>query len=212
MFFTAKRLILTRLSLLLPNFCLTISSQMVVDKIMASMDLDDDSHIDDIAPIFHRMGEISRKSHSGVEVEGVDDVYAKLARCCTPVPGDEIIGFITRGSGISVHRKSCINLHDLEKHQGDRLVSVRWAAGANALFLVNIQVEALDRSRLLLDITRTLSDQHVNILNASVSTAKDRTALSRFTFEMADSSHLDAILASVRGVEGVYDVYRVSNN
>jgi GTP pyrophosphokinase len=91
-------------------------------------------------------------------------------------------------------------------------VGVKWNAGAKTLFLVNIQVEALDRARLLSDVTRALSDVHVNILNAAVSTSKDRVAISRFTFEMADASHLDAVLSSVRSVEGVYDVYRVTNN
>jgi GTP pyrophosphokinase len=128
------------------------------------------------------------------------------------VPGDEIVGFITRGSGVSVHRSDCINVSDLRENQGDRIVPVKWNLAAKTAFLVNIQVEALDRARLLSDITRTLSDQHVNILNAAVSTSKDRTAISRFTFEMADASHLDAVLASVRSVEGVYDVYRVTNN
>ena len=105
-----------------------------------------------------------------------------------------------------------IVLEDLKKRQGDRLVKVKWNDSVKSLFLVNIQVEALDRARLLSDLTKALSDQHVNILNASVSTSKDRTAISRFTFEMADASHLDVVLASVRSVEGVYDVYRVTNN
>ncbi len=153
-----------------------------------------------------------RLSDSGVEVIGVDDLLVKLARCCTPVPGDEITGFITKGSGVSVHRKDCINVGDLQEHQGDRFVSVRWTPGANSIFLVNIQVEALDRARLLSDVTRALSDNAVNILHASVSTAKDRTAFSKFTFEMADASHLEAVLKSVRAVPGVYDVYRVTNN
>jgi GTP pyrophosphokinase len=87
-------------------------------------------------------------------------------------------------------------------------VKVRWLAGAGSLFLVNIQVEALDRARLLADVTRALSEQHVNILSASVSTSKDRVAISKFTFEMADATHLDSVLAAVRSVEGVYDVYR----
>jgi GTP pyrophosphokinase len=147
-----------------------------------------------------------------VDVEGADDVLVKLARCCTPVPGDEIVGFITRGSGVSIHRIDCINVTDLKLNQGDRIIGVKWNNSAKSAFLVNIQVEALDRSRLLSDVTRTLSDQHVNILNASVSTSKDRTAISRFTFEMADASHLDAVLNSVRSIEGVYDVYRVTNN
>lgn len=153
-----------------------------------------------------------RKSDSGVEVIGVDDLLVKLARCCTPVPGDEIIGFITKGSGVSVHRQDCVNVSDLKEHQGDRFVDVRWSPGVNSIFLVNIQVEALDRARLLSDVTRALSDNAVNILHASVSTAKDRTAFSKFTFEMADASHLDAVLKSVRAVAGVYDVYRVTNN
>ena len=89
---------------------------------------------------------------------------------------------------------------------------MRWRAGAASVFLVNIQVEALDRPSLLADVTRTLSDQHVNILSASVTTSKDRTAFSRFTFEMADAKHLDAVLAAVRTIEGVYDVYRTTNN
>ena len=145
-------------------------------------------------------------------MEGVEDLLVKLARCCTPVPGDAITGFVTRGSGVSVHRSDCTNITDLRENQGDRLITVKWNSATKTLFLVNIQVEALDRARLLSDLTRTLSDQHVNILNAAVSTSKDRTALSRFTFEMADASHLDAVLSAVRSVEGVYDVYRVTNS
>jgi GTP pyrophosphokinase len=118
------------------------------------------------------------------------------------------MGFITKGSGISVHRDDCINAGDLRNHQSERIVAVKWLAGAASIFLVNIQVEALDRSRLLADVTRTLSEQHVNILSAAVSTSKDRVAISRFTFEMADAKHLDSVLAAVRGIEGVYDVYR----
>ena len=144
----------------------------------------------------------------GIEVQGLPDVWVKLARCCTPVPGDEIIGFITRGSGVSVHRTDCINIASLSS-EPDRLVEVSWSPTQQSVFLVNVQVEALDRAGLLSDVTRALSDQHVNILSASVSTLKDHTALSRFSFEMADPLHLGAVLRSVRGVEGVYDVYRV---
>jgi GTP pyrophosphokinase len=153
-----------------------------------------------------------RRSSNAIDVEGTDDVLVKLARCCTPVPGDEIMGFITKGSGVSIHRADCTNASDLEKHQMDRVVKVKWRLGASSIFLVNIQVEALDRASLLADVTRTLSEQHVNILSASVSTSKDRTAFSRFTFEMADATHLDAVLGAVRGIEGVYDVYRTTNN
>ena len=144
----------------------------------------------------------------GVVVKGTDDVWVKLARCCTPVPGDPIIGFVTRGQGVSVHRADCVNVKSLTA-QPDRLVDVEWAPTATSVFLVNIQVEALDRARLLSDVTRALSDQHVNILSASVTTTRDRVALSRFTFEMADPKHLGAVLRTVRNVDGVFDVYRV---
>jgi guanosine-3',5'-bis(diphosphate) 3'-pyrophosphohydrolase len=146
----------------------------------------------------------------GVVVKGVEDVWVKLSRCCTPVPGDPIVGFITRGNGISVHRADCVNVDSLAQQQ-ERMVEVEWAPTQSSVFLVAIQVEALDRSRLLSDVTRVLSDQHVNILSAAVQTSRDRVAMSRFTFEMGDPKHLGHVLKAVRGVEGVYDVYRVTS-
>lgn len=146
----------------------------------------------------------------GVVVKGVEDVWVKLARCCTPVPGDPIIGFVTRGSGVSVHRADCVNVDSLSQ-QPERILDVEWAPTQSSVFLVAIQVEALDRSRLLSDVTRVLSDQHVNILSAAVQTSRDRVATSRFTFEMGDPKHLGHVLKAVRGVEGVYDVYRVTS-
>ncbi len=121
-------------------------------------------------------------------------------------------GFYYQGQCVYIHRGDFIKANDQQRHQLDRVVNVKWRIGASSIFLVNIQVEALDRASLLADVTRTLSDQHVNILSAAVSTSKDRTAFSRFTFEMADATHLDSVLAAVRGIEGVYDVYRTTNN
>jgi GTP pyrophosphokinase len=190
-----------------------ISSQAVVEKLVAATGADNPTIEDDSELHFPAVNfQNTSRNTSGVEVEGAGEVMVKLARCCTPVPGDEITGFITKGSGVSVHRRDCINLSDLILHQLDRIVPVTWNRNAKTLFLVNIQVEALDRARLLSDVTKTLSDQHVNILNASVSTARDQTAFSRFTFEMADATHLDAVLSAVRSIEGVYDVYRTTNN
>jgi guanosine-3',5'-bis(diphosphate) 3'-pyrophosphohydrolase len=150
-----------------------------------------------------------RTGDSGVVVKGVEDVWVKLAKCCTPVPGDAIVGFVTRGAGVSVHRTDCVNVGAL-RAEPERIVEVEWTQGGSGLFLVQIQVEALDRSRLLSDVTRVLSDHHVNILSASVSTSRDRVALSRFVFEMAEPSHLASVLAAVRKVEGVFDVYRLT--
>jgi GTP pyrophosphokinase len=146
---------------------------------------------------------------AGVIVKGISDVWVKLAKCCTPVPGDKILGFVTRGSGVSVHRADCTNAKDLHAHP-ERLVAVEWAPTAQSMFLVNIQVEALDRARLLSDITKVLSDVHVNILAASLTTTRDRVAKSRFTFEMGDPKHLGHVLKAVRSVDGVFDAYRVT--
>jgi GTP pyrophosphokinase len=148
---------------------------------------------------------------SGVEVDGAPDVWVRLSRCCTPVPGDDIRGFVTHGHGVSVHRADCVNIAHLSDTQQERLVGVHWAATDGSVFLVGIQVEALDRTRLLSDVTRVLSDQHVNILSATVTTTRDRVAFSRFTFEMGDPKHLGHVLRAVRAIDGVYDVYRVTN-
>ncbi len=148
---------------------------------------------------------------SGVEVDGAPEVWVRLSRCCTPVPGDEIIGFVTHGHGVSVHRVDCVNLAHLSETQRERMVDVHWAPSEGSVFLVAIQVEALDRTRLLSDVTRVLSDQHVNILSATVTTSRDRVAVSRFTFEMGDPKHLGHVLRAVRAIDGVYDVYRMTS-
>ena len=150
-----------------------------------------------------------RTGDSGVVVRGVDNVWVKLARCCTPVPGDPILGFVTRGHGVSVHRQDCGNAAGLME-QSDRIVEVEWSVGSGSVFLVNIAVEALDRSRLLSDITRVLSDHHVNILSATVATSRDRVAVSKFAFEMGDPTHLGHVLDAVKRVDGVFDVYRLT--
>ncbi|WP_018159550.1 RelA/SpoT family protein [Smaragdicoccus niigatensis] len=149
-------------------------------------------------------------SDAGVTVPGADGTVAKLAKCCTPVPGDEILGFVTRGGAVSVHRTDCTNAENL-REQRERIIEVVWAPSPSSVFLVAIQVEALDRHRLLSDVTKALADERVNILSASVTTSGDRVAVSRFTFEMGDPKHLGHVLNQVRNVEGVYDVYRVTS-
>jgi GTP pyrophosphokinase len=145
---------------------------------------------------------------SGVVVPGSEDVWVRLARCCTPVPGDEILGFVTRGQGVSVHRTDCPNAKSLVS-QPERLIDVTWKAGKPTSFVVAVQVEALDRTRLLSDVATVLSDHHVNILSATSAVGRDRTTMLRFTFELADISHLTEILGAVKKVENVYDAFRV---
>src|ERR1700731_4924353 len=151
-----------------------------------------------------------RSDDVGVSVPGAPGTLTKLAKCCTPVPGDLIMGFVTRGGGVSVHRTDCTNAASLQQ-QAERIIEVHWAPSASSVFLVAIQVEALDRHRLLSDVTRVLADERVNILSASVTTSGDRVAISRFTFEMGAPKHLGHLLNVVRHVEGVYDVYRVTS-
>lgn len=143
-----------------------------------------------------------------VVVKGVTEIHTKLASCCMPVPGDEILGFVTRGDGVSVHRRDCTNAKDLLSKQ-ERIIEVDWAQTSQGAFMVRIQVEALDREGLLSDVTKALTDQRVNIVSGSIFTRKDRVAFSRFTFEMSDARHLSTVLNSVCEVEGVYEVSRV---
>ncbi|MCJ1680892.1 bifunctional (p)ppGpp synthetase/guanosine-3',5'-bis(diphosphate) 3'-pyrophosphohydrolase [Streptomyces sp. APSN-46.1] len=188
-----------------------VSAQAVVQKLVQALGGEEAAGEDIEESIPPARGRKRRtNADPGVVVKGVDDVWVKLARCCTPVPGDPIIGFVTRGSGVSVHRADCVNVDSLSQ-QPERMLEVEWAPTQSSVFLVAIQVEALDRSRLLSDVTRVLSDQHVNILSAAVQTSRDRVATSRFTFEMGDPKHLGHVLKAVRGVEGVYDVYRVTS-
>ncbi|MCM1948208.1 bifunctional (p)ppGpp synthetase/guanosine-3',5'-bis(diphosphate) 3'-pyrophosphohydrolase [Streptomyces sp. G2] len=189
-----------------------VTAQSIVQKLVQALGGEEAAteDIEEVAP--PARGRSKRRSNAdpGVVVKGVEDVWVKLARCCTPVPGDPIIGFVTRGSGVSVHRSDCVNVDSLSR-EPERILEVEWAPTQSSVFLVAIQVEALDRSRLLSDVTRVLSDQHVNILSAAVQTSRDRVATSRFTFEMGDPKHLGHVLKAVRGVEGVYDVYRVTS-
>jgi GTP pyrophosphokinase len=189
-----------------------ISGQSVVEKLAAAVAVNDDDaeELPFQLPTAPRSVNRSRANNSGILVKGDGDVLVKLARCCTPVPGDKVLGFVTRGSGVSVHRDDCKNADQL-RLEPERLMDVSWAENSKSVYLVQIQIEALDRSGLLSDVTRVLSEHHVNILSASVSTRSDRVALSRFVFEMGDPSMLDHLLNSVKRIEAVYDVYRVSN-
>ncbi|YAL81830.1 RelA/SpoT family protein [Dermacoccaceae bacterium W4C1] len=190
-----------------------VSPEHVVQQLVTALG-GEESTTEDVAeattPTAHRS---SRKAtvDPGVTVVGTDDVWIKLARCCTPVPGDDIIGFVTTGKGVSVHRRDCTNAEQLLA-QPDRLIDVAWSPSAASVFLVQLQVDALDRGGLLSDITRVLSETHVNILSASVSTTRNRVAVSKFTFEMGDPSHLDHVMKVVRKVDGVFDVHRMTGS
>lgn len=186
-----------------------VSTQSVIEKILSSIHEDGDT--EEVEFVFPTRGPSKPLLHSdsGVLVRGAPDILVKLAKCCTPVPGDAISGFVTRGQGVSVHQSSCHNVQNM-LNEPERMIEVEWSPSSKSVFLVQIQIEALDRSGLLSDVTRVLSEHHVNILSATVSTSQDRLALSRFVFEMSDVTHLDRVLNAVRRIDAVYDVYRVS--
>ncbi len=186
-----------------------VSTQSVIEKVVASLTTETESD-DDFTFVPKARSRALKNSDSGVLVRGAPDILVKLAKCCTPVPGDDIVGFVTRGAGVSVHRQDCNNVKSLLA-EPERIIDVEWAPNSKSVFLVQIQVEALDRPGLLSDVTRVLSEHHVNILSATVSTSSERLALSRFVFEMGDTTHLDRVLNAVRRIDAVYDVYRVSS-
>ena len=146
---------------------------------------------------------------AGVHVEGFDDVMVRMARCCTPVPGDEIMGFITRGRGVSVHRADCANASSLAEGQAERIIGVDWDGASTGDFVALVEVKALDRPRLLQDVTQTLSEHYVNILSSQSNAGGDRVAKMRFEFELGDANHLEMLLNRLRTIDSVYDAYRV---
>ena len=189
-----------------------VSAQHVVDTLVSAMGGEagaEETLAEAVLPTKTAPGHRRTTAETGVVVEGMEagDVYVKLARCCTPMPGDPIIGFITRGSGISVHRSDCQNVEQLA-NEPERLVNVSWASHAAVAYLVQLEVEALDRGGLLADVTRALADNHVNLVSARVSTGRDRVMTGRFVVELAAASHLDDTLAALRKIDGVYEARR----
>ena len=145
----------------------------------------------------------------GVYVEGLDDLMVRLSRCCTPVPGDEIVGFVTRGRGVSVHRADCANAASLASRSRERLIEVEWDHRSSGVFVATIEVVAIDRSRLLADVTKVVSEHHLNIVSANTQTDSDRISRMRFDVELADPGHLESVLNLIRHLDAVYDVYRI---
>ncbi|MGV9196479.1 RelA/SpoT family protein [Arcanobacterium canis] len=188
-----------------------ISSESVVRKLISSqggLAGVEESMAEAVTPT--RIMRHSGEAGSAVIVSSIEDtdVLVKLAKCCTPVPPDPIIGFVTRGNGISVHRADCPNVVSLQRDR-DRFIAIEWADAQDAVFVVQVQIEALDRRGLLADISKVLSEHDINMLSGSMNTSKERVARSTFQFEMGDPRHLSVVLKELRKIDGVYDAYRV---
>lgn len=182
-----------------------VSTQSVIEKVI-SLVRDAHEGDDPVDLVLPSRSRLPTRSDSGVLVQGAPDILVKLARCCAPVPGDPILGFVTSGRGVSVHQSKCHNVGELDPA---RMTDVQWAERTGGVFLVQVQIKALDRPGLLADVTRVLAEHHVNILSASVATVNKTDAKSRFVFEMGDTTHLDRVLRAMQDISYVYDVARV---
>lgn len=149
-----------------------------------------------------------RKSVTGVRVKGIDDLLVRLAHCCNPVPGDPLVGFVTRGRGVSVHRKDCPNAKDL-LNTPERIIEVEWDTDAATTYQVEIYIEARDRTALLRDVTIALAEAGVNVLSANIATDKQGIATMRFLFELGNMEQLGAVLTRVRALDGVFSADRM---
>ncbi|MBK9972467.1 MAG: bifunctional (p)ppGpp synthetase/guanosine-3',5'-bis(diphosphate) 3'-pyrophosphohydrolase [Acidimicrobiaceae bacterium] len=187
-----------------------VSARSIAQKVARTFRTGDDAEQPAATVLPRSRGPRRPRNIAGVHVEGLDDVLVRLSRCCTPVPGDDIVGFVTRGRGVSVHRTDCANAESLMSEQAARLVDVEWDGDqSRAVFRAAVEVVALDRSKLLRDVANSLSEQHVNIVACSTHTGHDRVARMRFEFEMADPSHLEAVLRTIKHIDAVYDAYRL---
>ncbi len=149
----------------------------------------------------------AKPSSNGIIVKGIDNCLVKLSKCCNPLPGDEIIGYITKGRGVSVHRKDCVNVKDLLKEE-NRIIDVSWVEEKQASYNVDIEISANDRSGLLADITKALSVAKANIVGINAKTGKDRIAIIELTLETKNIDELNSILKAIRKVDSVYEVTR----
>ncbi|QYG93389.1 bifunctional (p)ppGpp synthetase/guanosine-3',5'-bis(diphosphate) 3'-pyrophosphohydrolase [Iamia sp. SCSIO 61187] len=186
-----------------------VSPESVANRIAKRLHSGDPDHEEQL-PITARAPRARRpRSTIGVHVEGLDDVMVRLAKCCTPVPGDEIMGFVTRGRGVSVHRTDCANAVSLSQGQGGRLIEVEWDQSGSGSFTAAVEIKALDRPRLLGDTSSAFADLDINILACESRSDPDRDTTMRFEVELGDPSHLDSVLRAIRGLDGVFEAYRV---
>jgi len=185
-----------------------VSSQTVVQRLARELRGGEEEQLPTTAAFGVRRPQSPRRAAAGVYVEGLDDVMVHLARCCTPVPGDEIVGFVTQGRGVSVHRSDCSNAMALGKRSHERLIEVEWDRGSEGIFLATLEVLAFDRSRLLADVSRVVSEHHLNIVAARTITTPDRVSRMAFDVELADPAHLQSLVSSLKYLDGVFDAYR----
>jgi GTP pyrophosphokinase len=184
-----------------------ISALAVVQRLRRELHGGDAEQLPTTVTRAPRANRTARRS-AGVYVEGLDDVMIHLARCCSPVPGDPIMGFITQGRGVSIHRDDCSNAVALAHRLGERIIDVEWDGSSSGQYRAVLEVMAFDRSRLLLDVSKIVAEYHLNIISSSTTTSGSRIVRMVFDVELADPAHLSSLLAALKGVDGVFDAFR----
>ncbi len=184
-----------------------ISALAVVQRLSRELHGGDAEQLPTTVTRAPRVNRTARRS-AGVYVEGLDDVMIHLARCCSPVPGDAIMGFITQGRGVSIHRDDCSNAVALAHRLGERIIDVEWDGSSTGQYRAVLEVMAFDRSRLLLDVSKVVAEYHLNIISSSTTTSGSRIVRMVFDVELADPAHLTSLLAGLKAVDGVFDAFR----
>jgi GTP pyrophosphokinase len=189
-----------------------VSAQSVANRIARQLRSGDPVHETQLPTTARapRPRQRSDRASIGVHVEGLDDMMVNLAKCCRPVPGDQIMGFITRGRGVSVHLTECANAVSLAREQGDRLIEVEWDELGTGTFTAEVEVRSLDRPRLLGDVSSAFADADINILACDSRAGPDRVTIMRFDVELGDREHLESVVRAIKGIEGVFEAYRVT--
>ena len=162
---------------------------------------------EEIENLNSRTAKKPKSSNYGVIVKGIDNCLVKLSKCCNPLLGDEIVGYITKGRGVSIHRKDCPNVKELLK-EGNRMICVSWAKEEKVAYNVDIEVDANDRNNLLADIIKELGTVKAKLVAVNAKANKDRIAVINITVEIQDLDELNAIIKVIRKVDSVYEVKR----
>ena len=187
------------------NTATKVIARMLIEYRKENKEEDIEEKLEELSK--HRQEKKNKASSNGIIVKGIDNCLVKLSRCCNPLPGDEIIGYVTKGRGVSVHRKDCVNVKDL-LHEENRIIDVSWVEEKKAIYTVDVEVFANDRSGLLADITKELASTKANIIAVNAKAGKDRIAVIDITLETKNLDELNTIIKGVRKVDSVYEVKR----
>jgi GTP pyrophosphokinase len=144
----------------------------------------------------------------GVSVKGMDNMLVRMAKCCNPVPGDDIVGYITRGRGVSVHREDCKNLKNLAESEPERIIDVSWERGRTESYQVDLRIDAVNKSALLNDITHIIKEEKINLLSVMARTSNQNRAVINLSLELSSTEHMYDIMKKIESISGVLNVSR----